>query len=82
MKKFWIAIVSAVLAFAPAMMAQDVVTGVKDLGKDVDKGTKKAAKGSEKAADKTADATKDAAKDTAHGTKKAANERQGNGKGS
>ena len=53
MKKFWIAIVSAVLAFAPAMMAQDVVTGVKDLGKDVDKGTKKAAKGSEKAADKT-----------------------------
>ena len=52
MKKFWIAVVGAVLAFGPAMYAQDVVTGVKDVGKDIGQGTKKAA-------DKTADATKD-----------------------
>ncbi len=55
----------AVFAFGPAMYAQDVVTGVKDLGKDVGKGTKKVAKGTEKAAD----APKDAA--TATGTDKA-----------
>ncbi len=42
MKKFWIAVVGAVLAFGPAMYAQDVVTGVKDVGKDIGKGTKKA----------------------------------------
>ena len=76
MKKFWIAVVGAALAFGPAMCAQDVVTGAKDVGKDVGKGTKKAA-------DKTADATVDTsktvakgtttgAKATAHGTTKAA----------
>ena len=37
MKKFWIAVVGAVLALGPALLAQDVVTGVKDLAKDVDK---------------------------------------------
>ena len=40
MKKFCIAVVGAALAFGPAMYAQDVVTGAKDLGKDVDKGAK------------------------------------------
>jgi hypothetical protein len=65
MKKFWIAVVGAVLAIGPAMLTQDVVTGVKDVGKDIDKGAKKPAKGTEEAADKTADATKDAAKEFA-----------------
>ena len=49
MKKFRIAIVGIALVFGPALYAQDVVTGVKDLGKDVDKGTKKT--GDAKAAD-------------------------------
>ena len=44
MKKFWIAVVGAVLAFGPAMYAEDVVHAVKDVGKNIDKGTKKAAK--------------------------------------
>jgi hypothetical protein len=61
MKKFWIAVVGTALMFGPALYAQDVVTGVKDLGKDT-----------KKAADKTADATVDASKATAKGTKKAA----------
>jgi hypothetical protein len=38
MKKFMIAAIGVALAFGPALYAQDVVTGVKDLGKDVDKG--------------------------------------------
>src|ERR1035441_6950866 len=65
MKKFLIAVVGTALAFGPALYAQDVVTGVKDVSKDVAHGTKKAA-------DKTADATVDASKATAKGTKKAA----------
>jgi len=69
MKKFWIAVVGAVLALGPALLVQDVVTGVKDLGEDVDKGAKKTAKGTEKAAEKTADATKDAAKKPAGAVK-------------
>jgi hypothetical protein len=44
------AVVGAVLALGPALLVQDVVTGVKDLGEDVDKGAKKTAKGTEKAA--------------------------------
>src|SRR5664279_2881501 len=70
MKKIWIGLVGAALAFGPALYAQDVVTGVKDLGKDIDKGAKATAKGTKKAADKTADATKDASKATAKGTVK------------
>jgi hypothetical protein len=72
MKKFWIAVVGTALMFGPALYAQDVVTGVKDLSKDVDKGAKKTGDATKKAADKTADATVDASKATAKGTKKAA----------
>ena len=65
MKKLWIAAVGMALAFGPPMYAQDVATGVKDVGKDVGKGTKKAA-------DKTADATVDTSKTVAKGTEKGA----------
>jgi hypothetical protein len=48
-KRILTAVVGAALAIAPALYAQDVVTGVRDVSKDVAHGTKKAA-------DKTADA--------------------------